>query len=198
MFEPFFTTKPKGSGLGLATSYSIVKNHGGRISLDSEPGKGAIFHIYLPAIKKRAPVKRVVPDQHMIKGHGNILVMDDDDMIKTMLCSILTLAGYRVTAVSDGAEAVEKYVTAIGTSGHFDAVIMDLTIPGGMGGQEAVKKLLEADPDAKVIVSSGYSTDPIMADYKKYGFYAVVDKPYTAEKIEKTLHNVLARKKPAN
>jgi PAS domain S-box-containing protein len=194
MFEPFFTTKPKGSGLGLATSYSIIKNHGGFIGLESVEGRGATFNVYLPASEKHASAKKETITHHTIKGKGKILVMDDEDMILTMLGSILKVAGYTSVLVSDGAEAVRQYVNALKSKAPFDAVIMDLTIPGGMGGKEAIMKLLEKDPAVKVIVSSGYATDPIMAEYEDYGFSAVVTKPYTADQIEKTLRNLLKKK----
>ncbi len=197
MFEPFFTTKAKGSGLGLATSYSIIKNHGGYINLESEEGRGTTFHVYLPATEKRAIVKKDKPAHRIIKGKGKILIMDDEEMIRTMLATVLKLAGYRSVLVNDGAEAVRQYVDAAASGEPFDAVIMDLTIPGGMGGKDAVKKLLEQDPDVKVIVSSGYANDPIMAEYKKYGFSAVVTKPYAADKIGKTLRSLLKKKKTA-
>jgi PAS domain S-box-containing protein len=191
IFDPYFTTKQKGSGLGLATTYSIIKNHEGYITVESEVGVGTTFHIQLPASKKPAPVKAKAKKEAPVGGKGRILVMDDEEMIRKMLSKMLPLDGYDVELAKDGAEAVELYRKARESGQPFDAVIMDLTIPGGMGGKEAIKKLLEIDPDVKAIVSSGYATDPIMADFKKYGFSAVVTKPYSFEELEKTLRNML-------
>jgi CheY-like chemotaxis protein len=194
IFDPFFTTKQKGSGLGLSSAYSIIKNHGGYITVKSKPGMGTIFYVYLPATEKQAVEEEPAVAEKVLRGTAKILVMDDDETIRKMLKSMLTLAGYAVELTQNGKEAIEAYDQAGKANKPFDAVIMDLTIPGGMGGKEAVGKLLEIDPKAKVIVSSGYSTDPVMHDYKKYGFSAVISKPYSIGELEKTLHQVLHRK----
>ena len=120
--------------------------------------------------------------------------MDDDEMIRYMLSKMLPVAGYTTELASDGKEAIKKYIAARNSGKPFDAVILDLTVPGGMGGKETVSRLLEIDPDVKVIVSSGYSTDPIMYEYKTYGFSAVITKPYSVNQMEATLHNVLSEK----
>ena len=195
IFDPYFTTKQKGSGLGLATSYSIIKNHGGYITVESKVENGATFHIYLPASKKSVAVEKEAKAEVVTTGEGRILVMDDEETIREMLSKMLPLAGYKVILTEDGAEAIEQYAKAQKSGKPFGAVIMDLTIPGGMGGKEAIKKLLEIDPDAKVIVSSGYATDPIMSVYKKYGFSAVITKPYSVAQIEKVLQSLLRKKK---
>ena len=196
IFDPYFTTKQKGSGLGLATAYSIVKNHGGYITAESTPTVGTTFHIYLPASKKRMPRKeKEAAAQPALLGKGRILVMDDDEIIRQLLDDELTSVGYEVELTVDGAEAIEHYRKARESGQPFDAVILDLTIPGGMGGKEAINKLLEIDPNVKAIVSSGYSTDPIMSDFKDYGFSGVVAKPYKVEQLEKTLHSLLKEKK---
>jgi PAS domain S-box-containing protein len=192
LFEPYFTTKQKGSGLGLATAYSIINNHGGYITAESTQNVGTTFHIYLPASRKPAPVKKKPALEKPVRGKGRILVMDDEEIIRLLLSKILTGAGYKVELIKDGAEAIEHYIKAKEAGKPFDAVIMDLTIPGGMGGKEAIKKLLEIDPKVKAIVSSGYATDPIMSEYKKYGFSAVVTKPYSVSQMEETLHDILA------
>ena len=191
IFDPYFTTKQKGSGLGLATAYSVVRNHHGYITVESELGVGTTFHIYLPASEKPAPEKEEAAKEVPVHGKGRVLVMDDEEMVREVLSRALSLAGYEVELTGNGAEAVELYQKARESGRAFDAVILDLTVPGGMGGKEAIKKLLEIDPEVKAIVSSGYATDPIMADFKKYGFSAVVTKPYSVGELERTLHRML-------
>ncbi len=195
IFDPYFTTKRKGSGLGLATAYSIIKSHSGNITVTSELNVGTTFCIYLPAAEKSSPSKKEPEMDTDFTGRGRILVMDDEEMIREMLGRMLTLDGYKVELASDGAEAVERYVRAREQGQPFAAVILDLTVPGGMGGKEAIKKLIEVDPGVKTIVSSGYSNDPIVADFGKYGFKGVATKPYAVTELEKTLRNVLRSKK---
>jgi len=195
IFEPYFTTKQKGSGLGLPTAYSIVRNHGGYILAESTLNKGSTFYVYLPASKKTEKAEKKTAGESFGRAGGRVLVMDDEEIIRKMLKNMLNLAGYEAELTGDGAEAVEKYAQALEAGKPFDAVIMDLTIPGGMGGKEAIKKLLEIDPDAKVIVSSGYATDPIMSEYKKYGFSAVIAKPYNVKQLEETMRSISKRKK---
>ncbi|MFA4916925.1 MAG: MEDS domain-containing protein [Syntrophales bacterium] len=195
IFEPFFTTKQRGSGLGLASAYSIVKNHSGHIAVESEPGVGTSFHIYLPASKKQITAEeKLVMDSSILRGKERILVMDDEEMIREMLGKMLSLIGCEVELTSDGAEVIGRFKEAKEAGQPFDAVILDLTVPGGMGGKEAIKGLLEIDPQVKAIVSSGYASDQIMSEYKKYGFSAVLNKPYTITDIEKTLGNLLGNK----
>ncbi|MFC1925061.1 chemotaxis protein CheB [Chloroflexota bacterium] len=194
VFEPYFSTKQKGSGLGLAISYSIIKKHGGHITLDSKPGAGTTFRIYLPASSEKAPKKDKKESQPIFIGQGRILVMDDEEVIRLVLSRTLEKAGYEVEVTVDGAEAVERYIKARESGAPFDAVIMDLTVPGGMGGKEAIDKLLEIDPGVKAVVSSGYADDPIMADYRDYGFSAVVAKPYNVADITRMLHRLLKDK----
>ncbi|MCX5999670.1 MAG: ATP-binding protein, partial [Chloroflexi bacterium] len=192
IFDPYFTTKQRGSGLGLATAYSIIKKHGGHITVQSNVGVGTMFHIYLPASEKQLPVRRAeAPREAPVTRKARILVMDDEEMIRKMLARILTAAGYEVEAASDGAAAVEHYVKARESGQPFDAVILDLTVPGGMGGRETLRGLLEVDPNVKAVVSSGYSNDVIMSNYREYGFAAVVAKPYSIEALGATLEHVL-------
>ncbi|MFC2021371.1 PAS domain S-box protein [Chloroflexota bacterium] len=193
IFDPYFTTKQKGSGLGLATSYSIIKNHDGYIKVDSTLGVGTTFEIYLPASKKLVVEVEETKAKGVIAGEGRILVMDDEEIVQQFLHSGLTGIGYEVVLTKDGAEAIEQYVKAKESGQPFSAVIMDLTIPGGMGGKEAIKKLLEIDPDAMVIVSSGYSSDPIMSNFEEYGFSSVIAKPYIIEQLCETLSKLLGK-----
>lgn len=195
IFEPYFTTKQRGSGLGLTTAYSIVRNHGGTIAADSVRNKGSTFYIYLPATKKTTKGGRKMTAKSSGQAGGKVLVMDDEEMIRKMLKNMLNLAGYLAEFSTDGNEALEKYQAARKIGDPFDVVIMDLTIPGGMGGKETIKKLLEIDPDAKAIVSSGYANDPIMSEYKKYGFKAVIAKPYSVKQLQETLGSVIVKKK---
>jgi two-component system cell cycle sensor histidine kinase/response regulator CckA len=195
IFEPYFTTKQKGSGLGLTTAYSVVRNHGGIILVESVQNEGSTFHIYLPATKKALKGAKKLMAIESGQAGGKVLIMDDEDIIRKMLKNMLSMAGYTVELSSDGTEALKKYVQAKEARDPFNAVIMDLTIPGGMGGKEAVKKILEIDPKATVIVSSGYATDPIMSDYKKYGFKAVIAKPYSVRQLRELLSRLLTKKK---
>ena len=190
IFDPFFTTKQKGSGLGLATSYSIIKNHGGDITVESELGKGTIFNIYLPASEKTMSSDKQ-DAEYIVRGKGRILMMDDDIAVSILLEKLLIKLGYDVELASDGSQAVEIYKNAIKSGQIFDVVILDLTVPGGMGGKETMEILLEVDPDIKAIVTSGYSRDPVMSDYKKYGFKSYIAKPFNVGTLSKILDGVI-------
>jgi CheY-like chemotaxis protein len=191
IFDPYFTTKQKGNGLGLATSYAIIKKHEGNITVESKLGVGATFHIYLPASRNQN-VNRKSSVVNTITGEGRILVMDDVEAIRDVAANMLRSLGYTTAVARGGKEALELYGEAMKTGAPFDAVIMDLTVPGGMGGQEAVRNLLRMDPNAKVIVSSGYSNDGVMADYKAYGFSGVVPKPYTLPQLGEAVGRLLS------
>ena len=191
IFDPYFTTKQKGNGLGLATSYAIVRKHEGSIFVESKLGVGATFHIYLPASRNKNASQNA-SEVKTEKGEGRILVMDDVEAIRDVATNMLRTLGYTTADARDGIEALELYREAMKTDEPFDAVIMDLTVPGGMGGQETVKNLLRMDPKAKVIVSSGYSNDGIMADYKAHGFSGVVPKPYTLNQLGEAVGRLLS------
>lgn len=189
IFDPYFSTKEKGSGLGLAVTYSIIEKHGGYITAESELGIGTAFFIYLPASQKQIPQKKVEEERPLV-GTGKILLMDDEEIVRNVAGEMLKHLGYAVKFAMDGAEAIELYKKAWESDKPFDAVIMDLTVPSGMGGKEAINNLLEIDPDVKAIVSSGYSNDPVLAEFRKYGFSGIVTKPYNIEELSKTLDRV--------
>jgi len=186
IFDPYFTTKQSGSGLGLATCYSIIRKHGGKIRATSSLGAGSCFKISLPAAFQSCEAKPSSP----LAAVSDVLVMDDDEEVRKVTKSILEQFGYTVECAENGEEAIERYRQRKGEGKTFSAVILDLTVPGGIGGKETIKKLLEIDPDVKAIVSSGYSNDPVMADYRGYGFRAVLKKPYLPGEIRNVLQEL--------
>jgi PAS domain S-box-containing protein len=195
IFDPYFTTKKKGSGLGLATSYSIVNRHGGFLDAKSAIGEGSAFLIYLPAVQpagaeKIREAEALYEAKSRIAGGGRILVMDDEDVIRIIVGRMLETLGYEYELAEDGNEAIEKYRKAIDSGRLFDAVILDLTVRGGLGGRDTVNELLQIDPDVKAVVSSGYAEDPILADYSDYGFKAALSKPYDIEELSRALHSL--------
>jgi len=195
IFDPYFTTKPDGTGLGLASAYSIITRHGGQINVLSTVGKGTTFELYLPASRKNihdsaGTDNTTAPDKRIRKGR--ILIMDDDEAITSLLVDIFEDMGYSVETCSHGAEAIAIYRDALERGIPHDAVIMDLTIPGGMGGKEAATHLLQLDSNACLIASSGYSNDPVMSDYRSYGFRAAIAKPYAATEISRLLDAAFA------
>jgi signal transduction histidine kinase/CheY-like chemotaxis protein len=190
IFDPYFTTKSGGNGLGLATSYAIINKHGGRIDVLSTPGVGTLFTIVLPA-SLEAPATLPSTAQNPQKGAERLLVMDDDEALRTLSKAVLNHLGYDAHTASDGAEAIACYETAKATGKGYDAVLLDLTVTGGMGGLEAAAKLKELDPAAKLIVSSGYSDAPAMSRFAEYGFDAVLVKPWTVKEMSEVLRRVL-------
>ncbi|HSG28248.1 MAG TPA: ATP-binding protein, partial [Candidatus Krumholzibacterium sp.] len=191
VFDPYFSTKQEGSGLGLATSFSIIKQHGGRISIESEPGTGTEVQLYIPATDEAVSEEPGVSER-LFNGTGRVLVMDDLPEIHKVAEKILARLGLESEFAFEGREAIEKYKASMEKGRPFDLVIMDLTVPGGLGGKEAVESLLILDPGAKVIVSSGYSSDPIMADFQRYGFAGVISKPYTVKSVSDVIRTILA------
>ncbi len=192
IFDPYFTTKQSGSGLGLAVVYSIIANHAGHITVESELGKGTTFSIYLPSTGKaplaEKPAEAMAP---LAKGQGKILVMDDEDLIRNVSTAMLRQLGYEPHTAEDGEEAITLYLQAQKEGQPFDLVIMDLTVPGGMGGKEAIAHLRQLDPLVKTVVSSGYANDPIMANFSEYGFCGVAPKPFSLRDLSELLQKIL-------
>jgi len=196
VFDPYFTTKQmgsqKGTGLGLAICYSIIKDHDGHITVESMEEMGTTVSLYLPASVGKA-FSGDAYEKSLTTGRGRILLMDDDEVVRDTVFEMLSHIGYDTVYVADGKEAIEVYQKAKQAGVGFDSVIMDLTIPGGMGGKETISRLLEIDPMVKAIVSSGYSNDPIMTEFRKYGFQGVITKPYRIREMSEVIHGVLTR-----
>ncbi len=191
-FDPFFTTKKKASGLGLSLSYSIIKRHGGHVKAESAPGKGSRFSIYLPVAKEEAQKEEHRMAEASDRGQRiRVLVMDDEELVRDVAGEILEMLGYDAAFANNGEEAIKIYRNAFKEGRPFDAVILDLTVAGGMGGKDALKGLLQIDPDCRAIVSSGYSKDPVMSDFRKYGFAGVVAKPYMVSEFTKAVKGVI-------
>jgi PAS domain S-box-containing protein len=192
VFDPYFTTKQQGSGLGLAISHSIVSRHGGTIGVKSEVGSGSEFEVFLPAAgRAESSARTELPPAAPGLGGGRVLVMDDEEQVRNLALRMLERLGFETMGVPDGERTIAAYREAREQGRPFTLVIMDLTITGGMGGKEAVGALLALDPGARVIVSSGYSNDPIMASFAEYGFAAVLPKPYRLQQMKETLARVL-------
>jgi PAS domain S-box-containing protein len=192
IFDPYFTTKQMGSGLGLAIAYSIIKKHNGLITVDSKLGEGAKFDVYLPACE-RVPDEVAALGGAVFSGHGSILIMDDEEYVRSVLSRSLVSLGYEVTASSNGDEALNLYSKAAAAGKTFDLVVLDLTVPGGMGGLKALEELKKINPFVKAVVSSGYSNDPAMSDYAKYGFIDVLAKPYDVKTLSETIYRAIHR-----
>ena len=193
IFDPYFTTKPKGNGLGLATAYSIIKNHNGLMAVESEVHAGSTFSLYLPAsLQQDIPVEqpRTITEEP-VTGTGSVLIVDDEEAIRTLVDFTLSRLGYQVSQAETALEGVNLYREKLGAGERFDAVILDLTLPGGMGGKEALKRLIEIDPTVNAIVSSGYATDATMSRYQDFGFRGVIAKPYEASELGRTVRDVI-------
>ena len=192
IFEPYFTTKQKGSGLGLATTYSIIKRHEGHITVYSEIEKGTVFNLYLPASSNNFDEPEDQKES-IHKGQGKILVMDDQEPILKMVGRMLNSMGYETVFATDGSQAVDIYNEAQTSGESLDAVILDLTVPGGMGGLKTVIELMKIDSNVKAIASSGYSNDPIMSNFEGYVFCGIVPKPYTKAQLAEVLNKIIDR-----
>ncbi|MCK5116168.1 MAG: PAS domain S-box protein [Candidatus Aegiribacteria sp.] len=190
IFDPYFTTKDGGSGLGLATTFSIIKKHEGLITVESEIGKGTKFIIYIPA-SETEPSKEKEIDEEPETGQGRILIMDDDEAVRMVTVHMLARLGFSTVTANDGGSAIALYKTAMESGEPFDGVIIDLTIRGGMGGQETVRKLLEIDPAVKALVSSGYSNNPVMSNYRDYGFCGIIKKPFNIHELSECMLSIV-------
>ncbi|HLP02557.1 MAG TPA: ATP-binding protein [Opitutaceae bacterium] len=192
VFDPYFTTKKTGNGIGLATVHSIIRKHGGHISLESTLGVGTTFHLHLPASDDASPAAgaspHAPPPTTLV---GRILLMDDEADIRRLATQMMQRLGLEVHSVADGAAAIDEYVRAIRDGRPYNLVVLDLTIPGGIGGLQALGRLREIDPEVRAVVSSGYSEDEVMASYRSHGFLAMVSKPYSIEELARVLRPLL-------
>ena len=197
IFDPYFTTKASGKGLGLATVYSIIRNHDGYIDVSSQPGEGTKFTIYLPSVgsgEALSQIEETLSEEISSPSFsGRVLVMDDEENIREVAGEMLNYLGYEAEFAIDGAEAVQLYKERLDSAEPYSAVLMDLTVPGGMGGKEAMEILRGLDGDVRGIASSGYSNDPIMADYSTFGFRGIISKPYQVEELKRVLQQVLGK-----
>jgi len=187
IFDPYFTTKKKGSGLGLSIVHSVITKHNGAVDFQSKPDEGTLFFIYLPASEKQKPGP--LDEEEIMGGEGKILVVDDEESIREVATLLLESLGYKVVTAESGEEAFEICKKEVP-----DAVILDLTIPDGVGGKETAEKIREFNKNIKLIVSSGYSNDPVMSRYKEFGFDDVLVKPYKLEQIGKVVYRLLGKK----
>jgi len=189
IFNPFFTTKKGGIGLGLSIAYSIIKRHDGAVTVESETGRGTTFNIYIPASSNGTKTEETA--KAFYEGKGNILLMDDEEQVRNTMGRVLMHFGYSVSFAREGREAIDLYSKALNSKDPFDAVIVDMIIPGGLGGKETAVELLKISPGARIVVTTGYSDDPVISDYKKYGFAAAIPKPCSVDVISSVMHGVV-------
>jgi len=192
IFEPYFTTKDHGIGLGLSSAFSIINKHDGSIDFETQLGKGTIFNIYLPATKNRIQLdvkKKLIRQNIALK----ILFMDDDNLIRYSIPELLRMNNHEVTEAKDGNEAISLFERAKNSNRPYDVVILDLTVREGMGGSDAIKRMLEIDPETKAIVSSGYFDDPVMSNFRKYGFKGSISKPYNIDELNDLINSIEQR-----
>ena len=195
IFDPYFSTKRIGSGLGLSICHSIIIKHNGNIFVESEENKGTTFTIYLPASTEATQdIASIQPQIVKAKNRATIMIMDDEAMMRDISRLMITSFGHEVLLAENGHEAIEIYKEYHKTNRIVDIIIMDITIPGGMGGKDAVQQILKINPEAKVIVASGYANDPLMANYKEYGFKASIAKPFRMSELNKLINQVLSEK----
>ncbi len=190
IFDPYFTTRETGSGLGLTTAYSIIRKHGGSLVVKSEPGIGSAFTFYLPAVKPELLEKKP-EEQQPEQISSKVLVMDDEEAVRKVVQRMLEFKGHKVRATSNGEDAIRIYSEAMDSGKPFDAVLLDLTVPQGMGGQQTAARLLEIDPKVRLIASTGYADDPVVTEFSKYGFHGAISKPYNIAELDTVLSSVL-------
>ncbi len=192
IFDPYFTTKQKGSGLGLAITHTIIGKHNGYITADSEPGLGTTFTIYLPASQDQTKLEPKDTEVLPVAGQGRVMIMDDDEMIRSLVTRTLSNIGYEVVEAEDGDAVIQLYRKAQVAGAPIDLVILDLTIPGGMGGKDTVIEIHKINPEAKVIISSGYSNDPVMANFSNYGFCGTIVKPFQVNILKEIVAKIVS------
>ncbi len=192
VFDPFFTTRPDGTGLGLPTTYSIVRRHSGRLAIESEPGRGTTLRMYVPAagVPAEPPVRQAPRVARAVAG-CRVLVMDDHPEVLGVAREMLAAIGCNPHVCSDGAVAVEAWREALSAGPRFDTAILDCVVPGGMGGAQAAREILEMDPSARLIISSGYADQPVLADYRAHGFVGVLRKPYHLDALGRAVEEAL-------
>lgn len=197
IFDPYYTTKgmgsEKGVGLGLAICFAIVRKHNGSISVESVQERGSVFHVNLPAYKHGISREAASTRKPARRDEGRVLLLDDEELVLEIGKELLEYLGYSVTTVQNGEEAVMLYKQAMELKSPFDAVILDLAVPGSLGGKEVMRELMRIDSDVKAIISSGYLTDPIVADYREYGFADVLTKPYDSNELDQKLKKVIGK-----
>jgi CheY-like chemotaxis protein len=195
IFDPYFTTKPVSSGLGLSISFSIVKKHGGMLHLEQSSPAGAVFAFFLPAARAEPAVVKNIPNSGLPSALQRILVMDDEEGIRELTSQLLNTLGYEVTAVTDGVEAVNTYERAMRRGENFQAVILDATIRGGMGGLATISRLRNIDPSVVAIICSGYSDEAALAEFLQYGFRGALPKPFTRRDLAEVLQRAFMTSK---
>jgi CheY-like chemotaxis protein len=191
VFDPYFTTKAHGRGLGLAVAYAVLTKHAGAITLESTVGAGTTATLYVPAAAQVASDSPLLPAGVPAPGNGRMLVVDDEESVRSVLQEMLTHVGYTVDVAAAGEEAIAQYARALAAGDRYAAVILDYMLPGGMGGRDILEQLRTLDPQVTALLSSGYADAPIMADFAQYGFCGVIPKPYTLETLVDVLHRVL-------
>lgn len=192
VFDPYFTTKTSGTGLGLATTHSIVVKHGGSIGVESSPDTGTVFRMTFPATGAALDAERNDFTEAQVEKGLEVLVMDDEEIVLSTICRLLEHLGHQPTESRDGREAIAAYAEKLQAGKAFDLAIMDLTVAGGTGGTAAASKILEIDPNAKLIVSSGYSSGAEMARFSELGFCARLEKPFRASDLERIINEVMS------
>jgi two-component system cell cycle sensor histidine kinase/response regulator CckA len=192
IFDPYFTTKQRGSGLGLATTHSIIKNHGGFVAVDSELGAGTTVCVTLPAAEAHETAACGVPTPALRRAGRRVLVMDDEEPVRRLTMNMLQFLGYETEVAHSSNAAVERFAHALQTGNPFDVVMLDLIVPEGPGAREALGRLTVIDPSVKAILMSGYSQDSILTEFRQYGFHAAIDKPFTLQELSAALECVVA------